>query len=257
MPKPLSAPSRNGAQKLCLAMPLYARAKQAILHQLREAVWKPGDKLPIEPELAKLLDVSVGTLRHAVSELVDEGVLARIQGSGTYVKGLSGKFWNRFQPFQSLDGTPLHLTHRVPVSLEVVPADAELAQKLSLERAAPVIHIGRRIAIDNVFCSVDELFLPASMFQGLSLSLFRARLREDESLYAFYEREFHVTIIATTNRVRMETSDRDFAEASGNPSLVGIPLGVLHRVSFSYGHIPIEYRKIRVDASRIQLSFDL
>ena len=237
--------------------PLYAGVKQALLARLRDAVWRPGDRLPAEPVLAAEFDVSIGTLRRAVSELVDEGTLLRIQGSGTYVKGLAGRYWNRFQPFQTRDGTPLFLTERIPLSFEALPAGERLSKHLCLSEASPVIRIVRLMKIGERFCGIDELFLPAELFRGLSLDFFRSQLRSEESLYAFYERKFGVSVVSTTNRVRMKLAGRDLAEKCRDPQLEGKPLLEVSRIARTYGHVPVEYRVSCADASLVQISFDL
>jgi DNA-binding GntR family transcriptional regulator len=48
-------------------------------------VWRLGEKLPIEPELAALLGISRGTVRAAVRSLVVSGLLDVRQGAGTFV----------------------------------------------------------------------------------------------------------------------------------------------------------------------------
>jgi DNA-binding FadR family transcriptional regulator len=58
-------------------VPLYEAAKRKILKRLETREWLPGAKLPPEGELSRELGVSVGTLRHAVGELCDEGILWR------------------------------------------------------------------------------------------------------------------------------------------------------------------------------------
>lgn len=58
--------------------------KQLIL----DGQFKPGQRLPIEPELAAMLGVSRGSLREGVRALSAMGVLESRQGSGTYVTGL-------------------------------------------------------------------------------------------------------------------------------------------------------------------------
>ena len=91
-------------------VPLYEAAKRKILKRLETREWLPGAKLPPEGELSRELGVSVGTLRHAVGELCEEGILWRRQGSGTYVRSYrdgGAGFWNRFQPFQTRDGMPM------------------------------------------------------------------------------------------------------------------------------------------------------
>ena len=65
---------------------LYLQVRDYILNQIEEGVLVPGEKIPPERELAEKLNVSRYTARRALQELVDEGVLYRVQGSGTYIR---------------------------------------------------------------------------------------------------------------------------------------------------------------------------
>ena len=56
------------------------------LHQrISEGEWRAGDKIPPEVELAKRYQVSRMTLRKALGQLADEGILERKPGNGTFV----------------------------------------------------------------------------------------------------------------------------------------------------------------------------
>ncbi|MCR4901574.1 MAG: GntR family transcriptional regulator [Butyrivibrio sp.] len=50
-----------------------------------------GSKIPSENELAEKFSLSRQTVRHAIAELTEKGVLTSIRGSGTYVAGLSAE----------------------------------------------------------------------------------------------------------------------------------------------------------------------
>ncbi|MFE4634485.1 substrate-binding domain-containing protein [Streptomyces sp. NPDC056773] len=63
-----------------------------VAEKLRQRIadegWPLGTRLPTEPELAESYAVGLNTVRRAVRILVDEGIVVRRQGSGTYVAGL-------------------------------------------------------------------------------------------------------------------------------------------------------------------------
>lgn len=65
--------------------PLYAQLKEIILDRINEGQYEPGGKIPSELELCRELDLSRPTVRQAVSELVNEGVLFIVKGKGTYI----------------------------------------------------------------------------------------------------------------------------------------------------------------------------
>lgn len=65
--------------------PAYISIHDSIKKDIENGIWKVGDRLPSERDLAVQFSVSRMTLRQAVSLLVEEGVLERRVGSGTYV----------------------------------------------------------------------------------------------------------------------------------------------------------------------------
>ncbi len=65
--------------------PLYLQLKRWIEDAVRRGDINPGDALPSERDLASRVDVSRVTVRKAVLQLVQEGVLIQKHGSGTFV----------------------------------------------------------------------------------------------------------------------------------------------------------------------------
>jgi GntR family transcriptional repressor for pyruvate dehydrogenase complex len=62
-------------------------AYEQLLANIRENVWKPGEKLPPEPELCDMLNVSRVTVRSAIQRLRAIGIIEVKQGKGTFVVG--------------------------------------------------------------------------------------------------------------------------------------------------------------------------
>ena len=80
-----SAPLFNAIEPHASGFPLYRSAKRALLREIESGQLAPGKALPSEALLASAMGISVGTLRHAVDELVAEHILVRRQGRGTFV----------------------------------------------------------------------------------------------------------------------------------------------------------------------------
>lgn len=68
-----------------MSKPKYIIVKNSLKEQILAERYKINDRIPSESELSKLFSVSVHTIRQAVNQLVSEGYLIKIQGSGTYV----------------------------------------------------------------------------------------------------------------------------------------------------------------------------
>lgn len=66
-------------------MSKYRRTMDLILRLIDEEGLESGDRLPPEPDLARMSAVSMITVRRAIAELAARGVVARQQGRGTFV----------------------------------------------------------------------------------------------------------------------------------------------------------------------------
>ena len=65
--------------------PLYVQLMEELETSIRNGVYKPGDKIMTEAEMAKEYGVSLITVRKAVGSLMEKGLVVRKQGKGTFV----------------------------------------------------------------------------------------------------------------------------------------------------------------------------
>lgn len=66
-------------------IPLYFQLKQILLEKIDHAEWGAGDLIPSEQELQETYGLSRTTVRQTLSEMVNEGLLDRQRGRGTFV----------------------------------------------------------------------------------------------------------------------------------------------------------------------------
>lgn len=67
------------------AVPLYKQIANVIAQDIKEGKYNYGDRLPSELTLKDTFGVSRITIRAAISELIEEGLLVRSQGKGTFI----------------------------------------------------------------------------------------------------------------------------------------------------------------------------
>ncbi len=68
------------------SLPVYTQLAFIIKKEIASGLLEPGIRIPAETTLAKQYDVSPMTVRQAIGVLVEEGLLKRVHGSGTFVK---------------------------------------------------------------------------------------------------------------------------------------------------------------------------
>jgi DNA-binding GntR family transcriptional regulator len=155
-------------------MPLYRAVKRELLAAIEAGTLPPGATLPSEAALAAGWGVSIGTLRHAVDELVAEHLLVRRQGRGTFVATHSeDRFLFQFFHVERADG--LREAPQVElIAFERGRADEESASALWLRPGEPLILVENRLRLQGRPVVHDALALPAALFKGLT----EKRLRE-------------------------------------------------------------------------------
>ena len=70
------------------ALPAYLQVKAFVKAQIGAGVWRPGDPVPSEAALMRQFGVSRMTVNRALRELAADGLVRRVQGSGTFVAEL-------------------------------------------------------------------------------------------------------------------------------------------------------------------------
>mgnify|MGYP004658840297 FL=1 len=66
-------------------IPVYYQLKSDLIKKIVSGVWKAGECIASERELCEIYEVSRMTIRQAIGELVQEGILVRKKGKGTFV----------------------------------------------------------------------------------------------------------------------------------------------------------------------------
>lgn len=66
-------------------VPKYAQLREVLIAAINDGYWGAGERLPNEKDLADRSDLSLGTVQRAMRALVDQGLVVRRQGEGTFV----------------------------------------------------------------------------------------------------------------------------------------------------------------------------
>ena len=121
--------------------PAYTQVKEFIQQHIASGEWRPGDPVPSEAALMQQFGISRMTVNRALRELTAEGMVVRVQGSGTFVAELHRVASNlTIRDIQEEVQERGHVhTVKVLVS-QAEKASAELARALGLRSGARVYH---------------------------------------------------------------------------------------------------------------------
>jgi len=218
--------------------PLYQQIKALLLQSLDRGEWKPGEAIPSEFELAARFQVSQGTVRKAIDELAAENLLLRRQGKGTFVATHNeAKVRYRFLRLAPDDGKPPVSSSRI-LDCRRVKAPADIAGLLELRTSDMAVNLRRLLSFDQVPTILDDIWLPGSVFRGLTAeSLARYR----GPLYALFESEFGISMVRADEKIKALAASAEQAELFDISP--GVPLLQVERLSYTYGDRPVEVRR--------------
>jgi GntR family histidine utilization transcriptional repressor len=122
-------------------LPAYEQVKAWIKQHIGSGQWKPGDPVPSEAALMQQFGISRMTVNRALRELAAEGLVTRIQGSGTRVAQLhriSSRLTIRDIHEEVVERGHVHTTRVIRAERE--RAGADVAVSLGLRAGAAVFH---------------------------------------------------------------------------------------------------------------------
>ena len=216
----------------------YEEVKQKITEDLVRGRYPMGQALPAEKDLSKELDVSIGTLRKAVDELVAEGIVVRRQGRGTYVaehdlKRLLYYFFHVVKHDVDKKANP-----RVElVSLNTAVATKEEASKLNIKEGAPVWRLVNCLYLEERCVMIDQITLDKKRFKNFTRAEF---INREGSIYQLYQMKYGQTVVRSSERLRASLVSKQHAEwLDIKPNS---PVLVIRRVALGIQDDPIEWR---------------
>ncbi|HEY7382853.1 MAG TPA: GntR family transcriptional regulator [Beijerinckiaceae bacterium] len=235
-----------------MRLPRYERVREAIAARIRDGEWGPGEALPAELAMAAEYGVSLGTVRRAVSALVDERLLERRQGSGTYVRrGDFASSMFRFFRLHGADRQPLRPEGRM-LSRDVSPAPAEAAQALGIAAGTAAIRMSRVRMVDSEPILAEDIVLPLEPFRTF-LDV------PDEAigplLYPVYASVCGQVIARAEETITFGPCPAPEARILRRKE--GAPVVIIERIAYGLDNAPREWRRSYGPAERFQYKVEI
>jgi len=151
--------------------PLYAQLVSYIKIQIQAAVFKPGDRMIAENELCDILKVSRTTIRQCMNRLVDEGLLVRYRGKGSFIADQKMRrninyMYNFTENIRDAGAVP----SSVVLQKEVGPADQIIGEKLQLPQSNnAVFFLSRLRCADNEPLLFEKTYIPYYLCEGIEV----------------------------------------------------------------------------------------
>ena len=193
-------------------LPYYAQLAELLREAIRTGDWAPGRPLPSEQAIGEFFGLSRTVVRQALAELVNEGLVRKEKGRGSFVRGprtaelvvqeMRG-FFEEMQDQGKAVETDVLL-------LETVVAPAEEAALLGIPTGGKVVQLDRLRKVGGEPICLTRTLLPSPRFAGLA-----GQDLSGSSLYEVLRSAFGVDPRSGSRAVEAVAADRRTADLLG------------------------------------------
>ncbi|EJF69786.1 GntR family transcriptional regulator [Pseudomonas sp. Ag1] len=232
-------------------LPRYVQIRDDLAQRINQRTWATGIALPSEDKLAAEYSVSVSTMRKVLDALVQDGLVERIRGLGTFVsRSFERSSMLRFVRFRGTKGNELPTAQIL--AIKILPPPEKAAQQLRLAPGQTALYMHRCRSFGGEIVLVEHIWLPLPKFEKLPEYL---EYNSPVLLYPVYESECDVLVArAVDDLTAQPLTDQDaklFQLAQGTMAIQ------IERTMHDHVGAPVEWRLSYIPADRFHYTVEI
>lgn len=212
-----------------------------IAEDIRSAImngkYSVNEQLPLEKEMCSKYGVSRITIKKAVDELVNQGLVIKRRGSGTFVKGVDESSVQELSMAKQFSGFSesnkgKKVSSKV-IKFEVISPTEEIAEKLQITTEDFVYHIIRARYSDDEPMVVEYTYMPINLIPGIKNDILM------NSIYNYIEKDLNLKIKSAHRMIRAilpNDIEQEYLKIDKN-----FPILEVEQVGFLDNGQPFEY----------------
>lgn len=216
--------------------PLYMQIADILRNRILQSEYKPNQQMPSESELMSAFDVSRITVRQALGNLQNEGLIFRIHGKGTFVSRPRA-----FQDLGSLQGFGSAMremgyeTHSKVLSLRTITPPKHVRDRI--ESGGRVTELRRLRFLNRAPISLDVSYLPSA----IGLRVAKADLA-NRDVFSVLENDCQIALGHADLRMCSVLATDELSEVLGVEAAA--PILFIERVIHTSAGAPLEYEEL-------------
>lgn len=221
-----------------MSLPAHSRIRDDLLKGIESGALAGSQRLPGETELAQRYGVTRMTVRQAMTSLVNDGLVVRRRGVGTFVARNAAQRRNmsRLTGFtEDMVGDGRQVDSRV-IAQRIEPVEPELADTLELGADTFVVFIERVRSVDGIPVILQRSWIPNHRCPDL----WQEELI-DGSLYATLRDRYGIDLRRADQRLAAVTASAELAQPLDVAE--GAPLLRVERLTFDPANEPVEFAR--------------
>ncbi|MEH7352392.1 GntR family transcriptional regulator [Neobacillus drentensis] len=233
-------------------IPLYHQLMERLKDSIEKGNWTPGDKIPSENQLMDQFSVSRNTAKKAIEELVQDGILYRIQGKGTFVakpklqQSLMG-FYSFSKVLKEKGMNPKDII----LKIEEAKPTSKIREALQLGEDENVIEMKRLRCANNEPYILESSFIPKNLISNME----QLKKVGEISLYDLFTQEYNIVVTRAKEAfepVLIRSEESEYLQTEE-----GLPALLLERTAYDVNGVPVEFCRSIVRGDRCRFYTEL
>lgn len=219
-------------------IPLHYQIKEILQEMIENEELKPGQSIPTERELCEFQGVSRMTVNKAIMSLVNEGLVYREQGKGTFVSiAKVNREISQLKSFTEQMQENGVVSKTKILSFKVIEATKKYRHELKMpEDENKIIEIKRLRFSDEQPVAIETAWLPYHLFKGMTRDII-----ENKSLYQIFREKYGYYPDKAKQTIE-PTMLNDYESKLLNQEKSALAL-IFRRTTYLENETPIEYTK--------------
>lgn len=230
-------------------MSKYEEIAQDIRQAILSGKYSPNEQLPLEREMCETYGVSRITIKKAVDDLVNQGLVIKRRGAGTFVKSVNNEDFEELGAIKQFGGfsesnKDKKVTSKI-IKFEVIHPTEEIATKLKIACDDFVYYIVRTRYADDEPYVVEYTYMPIGLIYGIKTDILM------NSIYSYIEKNLKLKIKSAHRTVRAIMPNE--IEKEWLKIDEGFPILEVEQVGFLDNGQSFEYSKSHHRSDKIEI----
>lgn len=224
---------------------LYEQVKMEIIELINSKNLRHGEKIPTESELGELFNVSRITIRRAIKELVEEGIIEVIRGKGTFVKAEKKHIHllNLKGYTEGLNTEENNIEKEILFN-EKIKDESEISKVFSY-KYNEFVKLVRVVKDSEGPFSIDYAYLPLSLYPDID-ELFTNNV----STFEIMKTKYNVEFTKVEKEFEYIQPSQEICRNLGISRMS--PVILVKKVIYGSDHLPLHYSKYYLIGDRVK-----
>jgi GntR family transcriptional regulator len=232
-------------------LPYYQQLYDILRARIVRGEWAPGDMIPPESELIDAFEVSRSTVRQVLGMLVEDGLIFRQRGRGSFVAHPTlEQSMTRIVSFTEDMRQRGFEPGTAILSATLLPAGTEISRQLQIDPSEELALVKRLRLADDEPMSVEESYLIHRYCPGILQHDYA-----DKPLRETLELDYGIRLVHARQVIRAIPASKELAAVLEISSRT--PLLFIERVTYSQDAAPVEFLRLYYRADRYSLYNEL